>query len=312
MANSPDPQLVEAHNQKVCQAVQAQADGRYGLALALHEEALDLAKQLESRRMMHAAWLNRSSCLLSLNDPEGAQEGLAAIILESDKPRHVSQAAGQLAETLVRQGRYEKAHNYLQTCLEQARLTEDPWQEGWALVLQGHSLVLQGQPEDALEPYRRAIDVHQNLPLDGPTPLEGTLASVIDFLGHAQVLAGQVPAGIGTLHKARQLTIAAGHRRLLGEVEVDLGFAFLLADRPRAGHRHATRALDVALEGKYQELERNSTYLLMELSLRLGRDDEFLSHFERLQALTPGMKLSPDFFRLFDVSDLVTLKELRA
>ena len=76
------------HGEAVRAAVEAQATGRFGLALELFGEARELAEALCSKPAVHAARINISSCLLSLGDHAGAREGLAAIILESEEPQH--------------------------------------------------------------------------------------------------------------------------------------------------------------------------------------------------------------------------------
>src|SRR5205814_2312716 len=113
------------HDEAILAAVEAQASGRFGLALELFHESLDHARSLESRRLIHVALINISSCYLSLEDWSAARSGLAAIILESDEPRHVSAAAAQLAEALMRDGRLEKAGHYLRLALENAELAGD-------------------------------------------------------------------------------------------------------------------------------------------------------------------------------------------
>src|SRR5512135_3331292 len=102
-------ELIKRHDATVRAAADAQARGRFGLALDLYEESLELARALDERRRIHAARINISSCYLSLGDYPNARAGLAAIILESDQPRHVAAAAGQLAEALMKEGRLEKA-----------------------------------------------------------------------------------------------------------------------------------------------------------------------------------------------------------
>jgi hypothetical protein len=47
----------------------------------------------------------------------------------------------------------------------------------------------------------------------------------------------------------------------------------------------------------------------MELSLRSGREEDFERWFSRLQDLLPEVKLSKDFFRIFDISDVINMKE---
>ena len=47
----------------------------------------------------------------------------------------------------------------------------------------------------------------------------------------------------------------------------------------------------------------------MELSLREDRTTDFDDYFEHLQDMLPDVRLSRDFFRIFDISDVINLKE---
>jgi len=49
--------------------------------------------------------------------------------------------------------------------------------------------------------------------------------------------------------------------------------------------------------------------VLMEVSLRANRGEDFERYFTRLQEQLPDVKLSRDFFRIFDISDVISLKE---
>ena len=59
----------------------------------------------------------------------------------------------------------------------------------------------------------------------------------------------------------------------------------------------------------YATIQKNATFILMELALRSGREEDFDRWFARLQELLPDVKLSKDFFRIFDISDVINMKE---
>ena len=171
------------HDRALLSAVEAQAHARYELALDLYEEALGHAEALDNRRKIHGARINVSSCLLSLGEHDAARRGLPAIILESDEPRHICAASGQLAEAFMREGRLERSETYLRTSLEQARQCEDGWHEGWTLLMQGHLAVLGGEHQDAVDRYAEALDIHA--PLQDPESGRVSLSAILDNLGYA-------------------------------------------------------------------------------------------------------------------------------
>ena len=102
---------------------------------------------------------------------------------------------------------------------------------------------------------------------------------------------------------------ASGNTWSRAEAHVDLGFGFLLAERNGSAERHALRAMALAVAHGYPSIRKSSTYVLMETALRTGRSDDFDRWFRQLQELLPDVKLSQDFFRIFDISDVINLKE---
>lgn len=297
--------LNRRYESAVLDGVAAQSRGRFGLALDLFEESLAIAEQLGERRKIHAARLNVSSSFLSLGDWASARTGLAAIILESDDPRHISAAAVRLAEALMKEGRLEKSAHYLRLGLEQARLAEDDGRVVFALTMQGHIAVMEGRHAEAVSLYAEAIDLRTRL----GERSSHDLGVLLDKLGYAQLLAGRIPEGLWSLK--RSLRHAERHDNTWGRAEahVDLAFGFLLGERNSSAEDHALKALALALPNGYTAIRKSGTYVLMEVALRTGRSDEFERWFHQLQELLPDLKLSPSFFRIFDISDVINLKE---
>ena len=92
-------------------------------------------------------------------------------------------------------------------------------------------------------------------------------------------------------------------------MEKDLAFGFLLSDRNRTAERHAVAAVRLADALGQSDNLRNCYYILMELALRRDDAEDFDRCFDRLQSLLPDVPLSRDFFRVFDFSDIINLKE---
>jgi tetratricopeptide (TPR) repeat protein len=297
--------ITRRHDAAALEAVAAQARGRFGLALDLFEESLRHAEELGERRKIHAARLNISSCFLSLGDWASARSGLAAIILESDSPRHISAAAVQLAEALMKEGRLEKSAHYLRMALEKARQAGDDARIVSALTMQGHVAVMDGRHAEAAGLYAEALDLRRGMGA-GSAIDEGVM---LDHLGYAQVLGGQVSRGLWTLKSALRTAERRENTWGKAEAHVDLAFGFLLGERNEAAERHALKALALAMEHSYAAIRKNGTYVLMEVALRRDNPGDFERWFRELQALMPDVKLSRDFFRIFDISDVINLKE---
>lgn len=318
MAPTQPGELKRRHDAAVRAAVDAQARGRFGLALDLHAEALEHALQLGERRLVHAARINVSSCYLSLGEWEEARKGLPAIILESDRALHVSAAAAQLAEALMHEGRLEKASHYLDRALAEARRAGDPRREASSLVMKGHLAVMSGAHDRAVTEYSQALETHDAIATPAPGDLEekvgrqleeATRAALLDYLGYSLLLAERLGEGLVRLRQGRNILRRVENPRLEAEIEKDLAFGFLLGRKDRAAERHALNAMALAQRHGYGGVLRNSYYVLMEVSLRLSRTSDFDAYFDRLQDMLPDVKLSRDFFRIFDLSDVVNLKE---
>jgi tetratricopeptide (TPR) repeat protein len=303
----PQDEYSKLHDRALLAAVEAQGHGRYELALDLYEEALGHAEALDNRRKIHGARINISSCLLSLGEHDNARRGLPAIILESDEPRHICVAAYQLADAFLREGRFERSKTYLKTSLDQARQCGDLWHEGLTMLMQGHLEVLSGDHAGAVESYDAARVLHESV--QDAQAGRSSLCSIMDNLGYAELLTGDLAKGLRHLHVSKRLAIASGNLRVEAEAEKDLAFGFLLGDKLSAAERHGAKALGLATDHGYDTVLRNACYLLMEISLRQDRDRDFEGYFDRLQSLMPEMKLSRDFFRMFDISDVINLKE---
>lgn len=317
MRDAPQAHSLEEHRRlhaKTQQlAAEAQTHGRPALALELFEEALEHAQALGDRRKVHGARINIASCLMMLGESERAGNGLAAIILESDSPLHVSAAAAQLAETLMHQGKLDKAADYLRVAGENAQQAGDRCREGWVLNVQGNLAVIRGTYDDAVDAYSRSLETFEAATReDASTPPQTVghfRATGLDNLGYAQLLSGAHGEGLRTLRSARHLARRVGSERLVAEIEKDLSFGFLLGHRDPASERHALEALRLAERHGFPTVRQSCYYLLMELALRQSRDADFDVYFDRLQESLPGVELSREFFRIFDLSDVVNLKE---
>ena len=294
--------LAARHDAAVKAGAHAMTTGRFGLALELFGEALEAATTLDNRRLVHVARLNMSACYLGLGDWSRAKEGLAAIILETPLPHHASAAAVQLSEALMKEGNHGKAAHYLRVGLDFARRAEDPSRELSALTMQGHLSVVTGSHSQAVDSYAEALAIAERL--ESPT-----IPSLLDQLGYARLVAGDVPAGMWTLRRAASKARAIDNDWLLAEVHVDLAFGFLLAEKNAAAERHGLKAFAMSSQLGQPAVHKNAVFILMELSLRGNREEDFSRWFAKLQALMPDVKLSPDFFRIFDVSDVINLKE---
>ena len=76
------------------------------------------------------------------------------------------------------------------------------------------------------------------------------------------------------------------------------------------GASYANRGLVLATEMGYEYITKNCYYMLMEISIRGNDDESFNVYFEKLQERYPDTELSKSFFRAFDITDIISLKEI--
>ena len=205
----------------------------------------------------------------------------------------------------MREGRLEKAGHYVRVALENAERAGDTTRVISTRGLQGHLAVMEGRHDEAVEHLSSALALQRSLASECLVS-EGTL---LERLGYAQVLAGRIGPGVASLRQSLQQSRRSGSAYEQAEAHVDLAFAFLLAGKNGASERHALKSLALATTCGYPTTVKNATFILMELALRGDRDADFERWFARLEALLPDVRLSRDFFRIFDLSDVINLKE---
>ena len=205
----------------------------------------------------------------------------------------------------MREGRLEKAGHYLRVASENARISGDRSREMSAEIMAGHLAILEGRHEEAVEHHSAALELHRTL----GAASHADEAALLDRVGYALILCGRIGEGVARLRSSLQASRRSGNVDEQAEAHVELAFAFLTADKRAACERHALRAISLAAAERHATVQKNATYMLMELSLRSGQEGDFERWFTRLQALLPDVKLSRDFFRIFDISDVINMKE---
>ena len=108
--------------------------------------------------------------------------------------------------------------------------------------------------------------------------------------------------------RALELAMAVGARRCISECCQDLSYAKLQQGDYAVATEIGERALAIALESGYRDIEKNCYYLLGESAHLAGRIDERDQYFERLQSLHPELPFLRDFLCTFDLSEILTLK----
>jgi tetratricopeptide (TPR) repeat protein len=294
----------ETYDELFQQREDALQRGNFQKALQFCEDALHIAQELHSQDLVHRAVYNRSAIQLELGDPKLAEEGLREVILRSDKPSIICGASYNLAVSMRRQKRWDRARFFAQMAMEKARTLDENLWVGRCHNLLGNLHLCQSDADGALKEYRKALQIRLTQQGDTRFPR----AILLDNIGYCGLLNGEYRNGLGHIHEALELATEISASRCIAESFQDLCFGYMkLAELDKAAG-YGQSALSLGEEQKYPDIIRNCYYLLSEV-YHLA-DEEQLSddYLEKLQKLFPDIPYLRDFLRTFDVSNIIALK----
>jgi tetratricopeptide (TPR) repeat protein len=299
------PEALRARNSASSeQGARATREGRFDEALRWYRRAKAYAVRLGDPDLIDAADLNLSMVRIQSGEAKLGEDGLREILLRTSDDRVAFTAAYNLASSLRRQSRHDKAMAFAGRALERARKLGADDLTASAEMLTGNILLAGSYPDRALEHYRRSLEIRDRLPRDDPY----SRAILLENLGYCLLQRRDVDAGIATLRDALVLAREVGDDRCRAECHQDLSFAFLIRDDLDAADRHGTRALELSRARRYADIEENCHYLLGEVCARRGDNRGRDAHFHRLQSLHPELPFLKDFLCAVDVTSIITLK----
>ena len=281
-------------------------NGQYEEALKLFLQSQKIAEDAKEIHLSHRARCNVSSTRIQLGQYEQAQEGLREILLQSQDANIKSVAARQIAVSLVKRYEYQKAADFLHTALENSRICGSKNLEASTLNMLGNIKLNMGEFEAALDYYEEVLELYK----DSIRERLFEINILMENMGYCLVLSGEVGEGISLLEMCLKLSKKIKNQRNTAESAQDLCFAYLLTKNLKKASKFGSYALKIARDNNYTDIIKNCYYLLMEISLREERNVDFDNYFDRFQEMFPGIKLSKTFFRMFDISDIVNLKEI--
>ena len=278
--------------------------GDYRRALKLGRQALSIARQIGEQDLVHKAVSNLSVIYLDLGHPKRAERGLREIILRSADKAVVCGAAYNLAISLRRQKRVDRATVFARKALETARALRHHVWLSRSYNLLGNICLCQSDTDGALQHYQRALRIRRKMQDD----TRFSQAILLDNIGYCWLLKRRYGKGIGLVHEALALAEEVGSRRYIAESCQDLCFGYMKSDNPSRAALYGKRALSLAEEQSYSDVVRNCYYLLGEVYGMMGKDRVSARYYGKLQALYPHLPFLREFLSTFDVSDIIALK----
>ena len=275
--------------------------GDFAEALDAYEQARERAASPHDRDRVD---LNIAMVRLQMGDAKGGEEGLREILLRAPEARTAFHAAYNLASSLRKQGRHERALLYARRAMERARETGEVDLVAPTHNLLGNILLTQNYLDEALGEYHAALGLRQGQAGD----TRFSRAIVEDNIGYCMLL--QLRFADGILHIRRALALAeeTGDRRCRAECLQDLCYALLMDGRWEDAVVEGERALEEATRSDCPDLVENCHYLLGELGSRTGRYELRDRHFEALQHRHPEVPFLREFLCSVDVTNFITLR----
>jgi tetratricopeptide (TPR) repeat protein len=241
---------------------------------------------------------------IQMGDSRRGEAGLRSILLSATDARVAFGAAYNLAASLRRRGRHERALAFAARAMESARAIGSPEYLAPVHNLHGNILLNQGRLDEALGAYEQAVALRETQQTD----VRFSRAILEDNFGYCLLLLGRLAEGIERIQRALALAEEVGDLRCRAECLQDLCYGLLVQGRFAEAAATGERSLHLAQEGRFADIAENCHYLLGEVGTRTNDHELRDRHFEHLQRLHPEIPFLRDFLCAVDVTGIITLK----
>lgn len=278
--------------------------GEFQEALEGYLRAREAAEESDDDAAIDKAELNLAMVRLQIGEPKRAEEGLRAILLRATDDRVAFSAAYNLAGSLRKQGRLDRALAYARRAMERASALEVPELVASVHTLLGNILLQQGELDGAMAEYETSLEIRVRR--EGDARFQRAILE--ENIGYCLLLQRRIPEGIARLDSALALAEEVGDARCRAECLQDLCYAHLLLEDPDRALEPGRAALVLAADGSFSDIEENCHYLLGEIGSRTGDTELRDRHFGHLQSLHPEVPRLREFLCAVDVTGIITLK----
>ena len=283
--------------------------GDFQQALAAYMAARKIAGTIPGHDKSHCeristADLNIAMVLIQMGRAREGEEGLREILLRTDSQKIAFSASYNLATSLRKQGRHDRALRYATRAMDYARESGSVDQLAVCHALRGNILLSQNYLDKALEQYLISSKFRDQQEKD----TRFSRAILLENIGYCYLMKNDLETGVRKIDEALDLAVQVGDNRCRAECLQDLCYGFLLLGRHRQALEHGCHALSVAKSFAFTDIEENCHYLLGELGTRTSDFESRDEHFEQLQQMHPELPFLRDFLCAVDVTSLITLK----
>ena len=283
--------------------------GDFQLALAAYMQAREIAVAPQvpdtgRTDRIDAADLNIAMVLIQMGKAREGEEGLREILLRTDSTKVAFSASYNLASSLRKQGRHDRALRYATRARDYARQSGSVDQLAVSHALHGNILLSQNYLDEALKQYLISSRFRDQQTEDN----RYSRAILLENIGYCYLMKKELDTGVRKIIEALELAGQVGDNRCRTECLQDLCYGYLLLGQHEEAPERGCEALSLAKKLEFSDIEENCHYLLGELGNRTNDFHRRDEHFERLQQMHPELPSLRDFLCAVDVTSIITLK----
>lgn len=277
--------------------------GQLERALRLFTAAEEEAKKSGDRELADRAFCNRCVVLLELDRLDSSVGELKHVLMRSRDPFTSWMAAYYTAQVYEAEGNLERALAYARRARELSEVCGDARTRFHSANQHGVLALRQSRFPEAADSFALALELAPQVGVDALS-----VAIARDNLGYCLMCTGQSEEGLSLCQDAAATIEKLGSRQYLAEVYQDLCYGHLqLADFETA-LRLGQKALELAREFGYEDIERNVLMLLADAALDAGREELGEFYLRQLGRYYPDFRGMEQFFRAFNVREVINLK----
>lgn len=277
--------------------------GQLERSLRLFEAAEAESHRLGDRDLQDRAFCNRCVVLAELDRLALVAGELRHILMRSRDPFTGWMAAYYTSQAYVAEENLPRALAYARRAAELAEATGQARAQAVAANWHGALALKQSHFEEAAAAFRLALQLDTNGEDD---PLGSAITK--DNLGYCLMCTGEVAAGLTLCLEAAAVIESQGARQYLPEVYQDLCYGFLCRQDFAQALSWGQRALQLAGRFQHPGVERNTLMLLIDAAFEQGQEEMAEEFLTQLTSHYPDVAGMRDFFRAFNVRDVINLK----
>jgi tetratricopeptide (TPR) repeat protein len=277
--------------------------GQLERALRLFAAAEEEARRTGDRELADRAFCNRCVVLLELDRLDSAVGELKHVLMRSRDPFTSWMAAYYTAQVYEAEGNLQRALAYARRARELSETCGDPRTRFHSANQHGVLALRQSRFPEAAESFALALELAPQVGVD-----ELAVAIARDNLGYCLMCTGQSQEGLALCQDAAATLEKLGSRQYLAEVYQDLCYGFLQQGEWATAQAFGEKALALAREYGYEDIERNVLMLLADAALEAEDEATGERYLQQLAKHYPDFRGMQQFLRAFNVREVINLK----